>query len=51
MHPILIIFFLTISLPEGPDFSKLSSFQDNPELIDAESEKITKLIQGKDAPI
>ncbi|XP_063059480.1 periostin isoform X2 [Engraulis encrasicolus] len=30
---------------EGPDFSKLSSFQDNPELIDAESEKITKLIQ------
>ncbi|KAL2094259.1 hypothetical protein ACEWY4_008978 [Coilia grayii] len=36
---------------EGPDFSKISSFQGNPELIDAESEKITKLIQGKSAAI
>ncbi|XP_030648504.1 periostin isoform X2 [Chanos chanos] len=30
---------------EGPDFSRITSFQGNPDLIDAESERITKLIQ------
>ncbi|KAG9263681.1 periostin isoform X1 [Astyanax mexicanus] len=30
---------------EGPDFSQITSFKDNPDLIDAESERITKLIQ------
>ncbi|XP_076876243.1 periostin isoform X2 [Brachyhypopomus gauderio] len=30
---------------EGPDFSKITSLKDNPELIDAESERITKLIK------
>ncbi|XP_072515685.1 periostin [Salminus brasiliensis] len=30
---------------EGPDFSRITSFRDNPELIDAESERITKIIK------
>ncbi|KAJ8412502.1 hypothetical protein AAFF_G00128380 [Aldrovandia affinis] len=33
---------------EGPDFSKITSFEGNPELIDAESQRITKIIkEGK----
>ncbi|XP_036381281.1 periostin-like [Megalops cyprinoides] len=33
---------------KGPDFSKISTFEANPELIDAESERITKIIkEGK----
>ncbi|XP_066506725.1 periostin isoform X2 [Hoplias malabaricus] len=30
---------------EGPDFSRITSFKDNPEFIDAESERISKIIQ------
>ncbi|XP_076131444.1 periostin isoform X1 [Alosa pseudoharengus] len=30
---------------EGPDFSRITSFQGNSDLIEAESEKITKIIQ------
>ncbi|XP_062392406.1 periostin [Sardina pilchardus] len=30
---------------EGPDFSRITSFQGNEDLIEAESEKITKIIQ------
>ncbi|XP_031428434.1 periostin [Clupea harengus] len=31
---------------EGPDFSRITSFQGNADLIDAESDKITRIIQG-----
>ncbi|XP_010869302.3 periostin [Esox lucius] len=33
-------------LVEGPDFSRITTYQGNTELIDQESEKITKLIQA-----
>ncbi|XP_068455988.1 periostin-like isoform X2 [Clinocottus analis] len=32
---------------EGPDFSKITTIHGNPNLIDEESARITKLIQGK----
>lgn len=35
------------SYTAGPDFSKILSYKDNPELIDAESERITKIIERK----
>lgn len=31
----------------GPDFSKITTIHSNPELIDAESERITKIIKGE----
>ncbi|XP_071000845.1 periostin-like isoform X2 [Oncorhynchus clarkii lewisi] len=33
-------------LEEGPEFSKITTIHGNPEMIDQESERITKLIQG-----
>uniref|UniRef100_A0A8C9VSU0 Periostin n=1 Tax=Scleropages formosus TaxID=113540 RepID=A0A8C9VSU0_SCLFO len=32
---------------EGPDFSKIASISENPDLIKAESERITHIIQGQ----
>uniref|UniRef100_A0A673XPV5 Periostin-like n=1 Tax=Salmo trutta TaxID=8032 RepID=A0A673XPV5_SALTR len=32
---------------EGPEFSKITTIHGNPEMIDQESERITKLIQGQ----
>ncbi|XP_034406753.1 periostin-like isoform X2 [Cyclopterus lumpus] len=32
---------------KGPDFSKITTIHGNPQLIDQESDRITKLIQGK----
>uniref|UniRef100_A0A8D3DWK8 Periostin n=1 Tax=Scophthalmus maximus TaxID=52904 RepID=A0A8D3DWK8_SCOMX len=34
---------------EGPDFSKITTIHGNPSMIDAESDRITKLIKGKHA--
>ncbi|XP_052313443.1 periostin-like, partial [Oncorhynchus keta] len=33
-------------LEEGPEFSKITTIHGNPEMVDQESERITKLIQG-----
>uniref|UniRef100_A0A8C7K963 Periostin n=1 Tax=Oncorhynchus kisutch TaxID=8019 RepID=A0A8C7K963_ONCKI len=33
--------------PTGPEFSKITTIHGNPEMIDQESERITKLIQGQ----
>ncbi|XP_046870130.1 periostin-like isoform X4 [Hypomesus transpacificus] len=37
-------------LDEGPDFSKITTIHGDPELIDAESQRITKLIQDGGKP-
>uniref|UniRef100_A0A8B9HBN4 Periostin, osteoblast specific factor a n=1 Tax=Astyanax mexicanus TaxID=7994 RepID=A0A8B9HBN4_ASTMX len=42
---IIILCLFLCFYTTGPDFSQITSFKDNPDLIDAESERITKLIQ------
>lgn len=44
---IVLYFGSKHSVFSGPDLSKFTNFRDNPDLVNEESDRITKLIQGK----
>lgn len=41
------ILLVSVGEHSGPDFSKITTIHSNPQLIDAESERITKIIKGE----